>query len=504
MVADHGPVARLHRDAQVVESEGVARHGRTLTASSFRCKLHARVDKEALSFRGGTAGALAPFALFLAGVGWLGIAGAPDERGFWPVLLAALVLGLLLAKDRTEWSEAVLRGMSQPVVALMIVAWLFAGCLGTLLSAQRPRGGARLARPRGRGRGLGLRRRRLSDRLRPQHRPRARAWAPSCSAARCSIPAGAALGANPALLMGAHPRGRDVRRQPVAHLRHHDRFGHDPGRRHPGRRARPAQVRAARGRRRRSWSTRSWAAASLGGAAPSRPSAAGSPRALVMAAGPRLRGLPPPAPAPPRGVASPRDPGHGACWASSSACSGLGSSSSSTRHATRRAACSWTASSAASACPSSPCCSWASSRPSRPRALLDRLVERTRGLARSPRRAEWLIVGVLSAAVLLTTHSVVAILDRGALRPRDRRAPRPHRLPPRQPPRPHRLHLAVPAALLHPHHPRRQHDRGGRGRWACRGSRPSPWASTTPTPGPSWSWSSSPSSPASVAEAAVS
>ena len=45
--------------------------------------------------------------------------------------------------------------------------------------------------------------------------------------------------------------------------------------------------------------------------------------------------------------------------------------------------------------------------------LVDRLVERTRELARSPRRAEWLIVSVLSAAVLLTTHSVVAILAAG-------------------------------------------------------------------------------------------
>lgn len=92
-------------------------------------------EAEPLRFHGGTAGVLAPFVLFLAGVGWLGISGAPDERGFWPVLLAALTLGLLLARDRAAWSEAVLGGMSRPVVAIMILAWLFAGCLGTLLSA---------------------------------------------------------------------------------------------------------------------------------------------------------------------------------------------------------------------------------------------------------------------------------------------------------------------------------------------------------------------------------
>ena len=52
----------------------------------------------AIRFRGGAAGAVAPFLLFVAGVAWLGLSGAPDERGFWPVLLAALTLAMLLAR----------------------------------------------------------------------------------------------------------------------------------------------------------------------------------------------------------------------------------------------------------------------------------------------------------------------------------------------------------------------------------------------------------------------
>jgi Na+/H+ antiporter NhaC len=87
-----------------------------------------------LAFRGGLAGALAPFALFLAGVVWLALAGAPDERGFWPILLAALALGLLLARDRTAWADAVIGAMAQPVVVLMVIAWLLAGVLGTTLA----------------------------------------------------------------------------------------------------------------------------------------------------------------------------------------------------------------------------------------------------------------------------------------------------------------------------------------------------------------------------------
>ena len=88
-----------------------------------------------LDFRGGAAGALAPFLLFLAGVAWLGLSGAPDETGFWPVLLAALTLGLLLARDKRAYSEAVLDGMSRRIVMLMVLAWILAGVLGTLLGA---------------------------------------------------------------------------------------------------------------------------------------------------------------------------------------------------------------------------------------------------------------------------------------------------------------------------------------------------------------------------------
>ncbi|MBU6365347.1 MAG: hypothetical protein KJT01_03995 [Gemmatimonadetes bacterium] len=88
-----------------------------------------------LTFRGGAAGALAPFVLFLGGVGALALQGAPDEKGFWPVLLAALTLGMLLARDRTRYADAMLDGMSQRMVMVMVCAWLLAGVLGAVLGA---------------------------------------------------------------------------------------------------------------------------------------------------------------------------------------------------------------------------------------------------------------------------------------------------------------------------------------------------------------------------------
>ncbi len=86
-----------------------------------------------LSFHGGIAGALAPFGLFLAGVSWLGLSGAPDETGFWPVLLIAIALGLFLATDKSAYSDAVIDGMSRRIVMIMLLAWLLASVLGVLL-----------------------------------------------------------------------------------------------------------------------------------------------------------------------------------------------------------------------------------------------------------------------------------------------------------------------------------------------------------------------------------
>lgn len=95
----------------------------------------AETAADRLRFRFGTVGALLPFLVFLAGVAWLGLSGAPDERGFWPVLLIALACGLALARDRTRYADSVIAGMSRPIVMLMVMAWLLAGVLASLLSA---------------------------------------------------------------------------------------------------------------------------------------------------------------------------------------------------------------------------------------------------------------------------------------------------------------------------------------------------------------------------------
>jgi len=78
---------------------------------------------------------LLPLAVFLIGVAWLGLSGAPDERGFWPILLAALAAGTVAARDSRRYCEVAVQGMAQPLVLTMIMAWLLAGVLGSVVRA---------------------------------------------------------------------------------------------------------------------------------------------------------------------------------------------------------------------------------------------------------------------------------------------------------------------------------------------------------------------------------
>lgn len=72
--------------------------------------------------------------VFVTGVIWIALSGAPDERGFWPVLILALGLGLILCKDRKAFSEVVISGMSNRIVMIMITAWILASIIGVLMT----------------------------------------------------------------------------------------------------------------------------------------------------------------------------------------------------------------------------------------------------------------------------------------------------------------------------------------------------------------------------------
>ena len=62
--------------------------------------IHKAPVERTIAFYGGSWGAILPFIIFISGVITIALSGAPDERGFWPILLLALGAGLFLAKDR--------------------------------------------------------------------------------------------------------------------------------------------------------------------------------------------------------------------------------------------------------------------------------------------------------------------------------------------------------------------------------------------------------------------
>ena len=342
-------------------------------------------------------------------MGWLGLSGAPDERGFWPVLLAALVLGLLLVEDRAEWSEAVLRGMSQPVVALMIVAWLFAGCLGVLLSASGlVESLVWLARAA----------------LVSGSAYVAAAYLIACALSTSTgtslgtlllcgpllYPAGSALGSDPAFLMGAILAGATFgdSLSPISDTTIASAMtqGADV----------PGVVRA-----RLKYALPAAAAALviylfLGGGAASAGAASaaatGSPRALLMALAPifvvfllvRRRHL---VESLLLGILAAVVLSLGFGLLRPSQLIFIDSA----RYSARGLLLDGLERGVGVSIFTLLLMGLVSTLEAT--GLLDRLVESTRELARSPRRAEWLIVSVLSAAVLLTTHSVVAILTAG-------------------------------------------------------------------------------------------
>lgn len=87
-----------------------------------------------VAFYGGKWMALVPFLVFIVGVIAIALSGAPDEKGFWPILVLALGIGLLLSRNKKAYSESVLKGMSDPMVMIMITAWILASIIGILMA----------------------------------------------------------------------------------------------------------------------------------------------------------------------------------------------------------------------------------------------------------------------------------------------------------------------------------------------------------------------------------
>ncbi|MPZ97275.1 MAG: hypothetical protein GEU96_20765 [Propionibacteriales bacterium] len=87
-----------------------------------------------LQMRGGILALFVPFLVMLAGILILGAKGLALPEAFWPMVLLGLFVGLLLARSRDEYVQALIAGIASPMLAVILLAWFLAGVFGTMLN----------------------------------------------------------------------------------------------------------------------------------------------------------------------------------------------------------------------------------------------------------------------------------------------------------------------------------------------------------------------------------
>lgn len=93
------------------------------------------MEEKRLEMYGGVYGGLIPIGILLVGLIWLSATGMGGTTPFWAAGWAALALGILFAKNKTHYCEAIIRGISDKNGMIIVCAALFAGVFGVLMVA---------------------------------------------------------------------------------------------------------------------------------------------------------------------------------------------------------------------------------------------------------------------------------------------------------------------------------------------------------------------------------
>lgn len=88
-----------------------------------------------LAFHGGPMMTLVPFLIFLVGCIVASFMGYANERVFYIICMFAMVIGLILAKDKLGFFEALVDGMTERLILTAILCYIFAGAFGSMLKA---------------------------------------------------------------------------------------------------------------------------------------------------------------------------------------------------------------------------------------------------------------------------------------------------------------------------------------------------------------------------------
>jgi len=87
-----------------------------------------------LAMWGGPMTALVPALVLIGVLLWLSVAERASISSFWVGGWAAIIVGLLLTRTPREYANSIIRGLSDRTGAVIILAYLFAGVFGELLS----------------------------------------------------------------------------------------------------------------------------------------------------------------------------------------------------------------------------------------------------------------------------------------------------------------------------------------------------------------------------------
>ncbi len=89
---------------------------------------------EKVEFRFGKIGKLAPLAVAAAMIGWAAF-GQSNVNGYVLAFFAALVTGIIFAKDEKAYGEALVYGLGKPMFGVIVLAVILAAVSGKLISA---------------------------------------------------------------------------------------------------------------------------------------------------------------------------------------------------------------------------------------------------------------------------------------------------------------------------------------------------------------------------------
>lgn len=99
-----------------------------------RTDVQRKVKDPPVRMLGGLAGAAAPPLVFIAVLFWLSIEERASISGFWVGGIAAIVVGLLLARTKRAYAESVVSGISDRTGAVIVIAFIFAGIFGQFMA----------------------------------------------------------------------------------------------------------------------------------------------------------------------------------------------------------------------------------------------------------------------------------------------------------------------------------------------------------------------------------